>query len=51
MTLNLFRDDDVEMTTMGILNLFTNTMALLRKCRVNAALTIQVVSRLIQVVD
>ena len=47
----IIRDDDVESSTAGVISVFASAMGLLRKCRVNAALTIQLFSQLFHFVN
>jgi len=44
-------DSDGEQSTAGIISVFSSAMGLLRKCRVNAALTIQLFSQLFHFVN
>lgn len=41
----------MESSTAGIISVFASAMGLLRKCRVNAALTIQLFSQLFHFVN
>jgi len=45
------QDSDGEQSTAGIISVFSSAMGLLRKCRVNAALTIQLFSQLFHFVN
>merc|ERR1719210_3095944 len=45
------QDSDGEQSTSGIISVFSSAMSLLRKCRVNAALTIQLFSQLFHFVN
>jgi len=45
------QDSDTEQSTAGIISVFSSAMGLLRKCRVNAALTIQLFSQLFHFVN
>jgi len=45
------QDTDGEQSTAGIISVFSSAMGLLRKCRVNAALTIQLFSQLFHFVN
>ena len=44
-------DSDADQSTHGIISVFSSAMGLLRKCRVNAALTIQLFSQLFHFVN
>ena len=45
------QDTDGDQSTLGIISVFSSAMGLLRKCRVNAALTIQLFSQLFHFVN
>ena len=45
------RDNDSDAATAGIIEVFGSAMGLLRKCRVNAALNIQLFSQLFHFVN
>lgn len=47
----LTESDDDELATLGIMKVLTSAMGLLRKCRVNAALTIQLFSQLFHFIN
>ena len=47
----MFQTEEDENTTQGIMKILSSAMGLLRKCRVNAALTIQLFSQLFHFIN